>query len=70
MIWSNASLLEAHQHQRSASTSFPSQPERQRKVLVIDRELGAERIEIEANEFAAALVVPMPEYRTERRKVQ
>jgi Zn-dependent peptidase ImmA (M78 family) len=28
-----------------------------------------ERIEIEANEFAAALVVPMPEFRTERRKL-
>jgi Zn-dependent peptidase ImmA (M78 family) len=27
-----------------------------------------ERIEIEANEFSAALVVPMPEYRSERRK--
>lgn len=28
-----------------------------------------ERIEIEANEFSAALVVPMPEYRAERRKL-
>jgi Zn-dependent peptidase ImmA (M78 family) len=28
-----------------------------------------ERIEIEANEFSAALVVPMPEYRVERRKL-
>jgi Zn-dependent peptidase ImmA (M78 family) len=28
-----------------------------------------ERIEIEANEFSAALIVPMPEYRAERRKL-
>jgi Zn-dependent peptidase ImmA (M78 family) len=34
-----------------------------------DRRPGVEKLEVEANEFSAALLVPMPEYRAERAKL-